>query len=472
MPRTRPATRFADQADGQSAPKPADRCPHAGLDERFVPIRARELARALATDEGHFKGSTAGLVEVAEQFEQILDQECAAFEHDLADGYAWFNPDRDTLPIGCSLAGSSATAFRRMHDQVEYLLRKANFHKLTREQVEAAASEANSFDLRVRIRWEDVEELGVWVRGKAWTTKRFRQWRSVRGEDKATAVYRRMVVVSRLAGERDLRIMMFRDIPLSDVEALLPNADVQMGWVDRVQAFGGASGALGGLGVKITQTATTVVAWTQILWVITVGFTMLLVRALMGYRRARFRRDSQRTQHLFYQNMSNNAGALHLLASLVAQEELKEATLAWAFCRAAQTGAHPPLTGGRDLHNRIGGYIAHRWGLSVDFDTADALETLARLGLLSDPTRLEVVDRDSALERLRIHRRERASARYHFQQCAASGECLDAPVHGGGASPASGRERALTEASNEPAGEKASSLGAGSPEGSTPDRGG
>ena len=67
-------------------------------DDFFVPVRAGELGAALADDANRFAADPDALRRVADAIEDVIDQEASAFERGLADRYAAFNPDRDTLP--------------------------------------------------------------------------------------------------------------------------------------------------------------------------------------------------------------------------------------------------------------------------------------------------------------------------------------------------------------------------------------
>jgi hypothetical protein len=136
---------------------------------------------------------------------------------------------------------------------------------------------------------------------------------------------------------------------------------------------------------------------------------MLSYRTFMGYRRARSNRDSQRTRHLYYQNLSNNGAALHALVSMIAQEELKEAVLAYAFCHQPGEQSWTAET----LAVRVSGYLSERFEVAVDFDALDATESLTRLNLWRETVALRVVPCGEAVERLRKHWHARRSLDYH-----------------------------------------------------------
>ena len=62
-------------------------------DDRFVPLRAADLIRALSSDTDRFGPIASGLREVADRLRDVIEQEACAFESELTDRYAPLNPD-------------------------------------------------------------------------------------------------------------------------------------------------------------------------------------------------------------------------------------------------------------------------------------------------------------------------------------------------------------------------------------------
>ena len=364
-------------------------------DDRFVPIQPGELVAALSRDAARFGTCAAELRPLAELLQSVLAQEAAAFERTLLELYSPFNPDRDTLALTDLSAARTPQNYSELAGRLERLFDKANFERLSEVQIAAAIRAANTHGLKVRLRPERVETLAVWVRGRGTAERRVRTWRSpLRPERRVVPVYRRLAVVARLRDDPNVLLKMFKEIPIEDVEALLPHAEVEMNWFDRVKMFSGGAGALGSTATKVFG----VLALTKLLWVVTIGLATLMVRTFLGYRRARINRDWQRTRHLYYQNLANNAGVIHKLVAMIAQEELKEALLAYAFCAAPGSTA---LRKPEELDRRIETYLLQRFGAQVDFDGPDAIRTLERLELWNDRTALRVVPPQQALGRLR-----------------------------------------------------------------------
>lgn len=382
-------------------------------DDRFVPIRACELVTALADDLPHFGPQADQFPRLAKALADVVAQEAGAFEAQLADQYADFNPDRDTVPLKDLTHARTAEAYDALLAQLNYLLKKANFQQLTDPEIAAAVRQANRHSLRIKLRPERIAHLSIWVRGRSRTTREFRDWRRPwKLRNQQIDIFRRLAVIARLNDEPHVIIKLFKDIPVEDVEALLPHAEVEMSWRDRILVLGGGGGMAYSTAAKLLKLSTGALALSRLLWVLLVGAGALVFRTFRSYQTARSRRVSQRTTNLYYQNLSNNAAALQALSAMIAQEEHKEALLAYAFCLAADS----PITNPSTLRHSIEQYLQSRFRVYCQFDVEDALETLTRLKLWTDERNLQVLPPTDAIEELADHWRHRLSVAYHLTQ--------------------------------------------------------
>ncbi|MHC4416149.1 MAG: DUF3754 domain-containing protein [Planctomycetota bacterium] len=383
-------------------------------DDRFIPIRHEDLIHAIESEPERFAAVSAHIRRVAEALVRVIDQETTAFRWTIEWHYALFNPDRETLPLRDPNDLRHPDLYDAFRRHLSYLVDKANFERLDNVQIEAALETANSQGLRIRVRPERVEDLDLFVRGRAHVRRRFKTWRRpIKGEPRELDVYRRLAVVVRLRGSPFVMLKLFREIPVADLEALLPHAEVRMSISDRLKLIGGGAGALGGLATKVFwMIVGGAVVATQLLWVAIVALLGLSLRSFFGYRRAISARDSQRTRHLYDKNLSNNAGVLHTLVNLIAQEEIKEALLAYAFTAAGDQ----PVRGETDLDTRVEGWLRERFGVAVNFDCPDAVETLDRLDLWADRCGWRAAGPPEAIDRLERHWRERRTLDYHVRK--------------------------------------------------------
>lgn len=386
-------------------------------DDRFLPLRVEDLVAAISADERRFGPGAAATPAVARAMREVIEQESAGFAQALEERYASFNPDRDTILLNSVAAARTPAGYGDLLGRLRYLLTKANFEELDDVQIDAVVRIACSHGLRIRLNPERVEALMVWVRGRGELMRRHRTWRSpIRGRPQLTEVYRRLVFIARLRDDPHVLIKMFKEIPVEDVEALLPHAEVETTWWDHLTALGGGTGPMWTTTTKLLG-AGALVALGQAIWVVLLGLGMVAWRLVVGYRRVRQERSAQRTRNLYFQNLTNNAGAIGTLASMISQEELKEALVLYATC----AGLAEPPDSEQAVARRIATFLRERFNVRATFDLLDAVRTLRRLGLWLDEERFRVAPCEAAVQRLHEHWLARRTLNVHEQFCAAQG---------------------------------------------------
>ncbi len=378
-------------------------------DDRFIPLDPDDLVEALVIDPLIGPACDGWLAEVAESLRDVLHQESHHFERVLGRSYNALNPDNECcLPSEVMIdeAGQRDVFLKRL----AHLLDKANYERLGTAQIDLAVRAANSHGLRVKLDPALIEFIEIWVRGRVHLESVRRTVRHpIKGKPIELDAFSRLAVVAQLKDQSHVTIKLFRQIPIADVEALLPHAQVTMNWFDRVKVFGGGAGTIGATAMKILN----VVVLSKFIWILGVGFVVLTVRGVLGYRTTKLKRDSQRTQNLYYQNLANNAAVVHRLCASVEAEEVKEAVLAYALCRA-----DPGVDSRETLARSARTYLLSTFGCSVDFDVDDALETLTRLGLWEDRDTFRPMAPRDAAKRLDEHWKHKRSHGYHESQLA------------------------------------------------------
>jgi hypothetical protein len=373
-------------------------------DDRFLPMRATDLVKVLATEAARFGASPSQVFALAEALQHLIDQETGTLERQLMDRYAPFNPDRDTHSLE-PRGVPDDEAYAALHETLARLLDKANFEQLDEVQIEQAVLRARRRRLSVRVDPSRVERLEVWIRGQGTSIITCRPWWAPwRKEEHHIPIFRRLVVVAQLRGNPHVIIKAFKEIPEADVKSLLPHAEVTMSALDRLKLLGTSAGTLGLTITKLLKMFAAFAAFWYLAWVLVIGLVTLSVRALLGYRNARTQRNWERTRHLYFQNLGNNVPALQMLLATVKQEELKEILLAYLFCLPKEEG-EPAAP--RQIEHDIEAYLAERFGMRVDFDWPDAVEKLDRLDIWLSREESRVVPLDVAIERLQLLWRER-----------------------------------------------------------------
>lgn len=399
-----------DRTLESAAPKTGQAEPTWQPESRFVPVRAADLERLLTQDAGRFGLTQLGLADVLRAIRTAIEQEACSFHSELEEAYAHFNPDRETLRLKDLEATGDQAAYEDLLRRLSYLLDKANYEQLEDIGIAETIRRASTNRIQVRIRPELVDRLDLWVRGHGSTPTKHRTWRHpLKGIEVQTPVFKRMAVVARLKDDPHVMIKLFKDIPVAEVEALLPHAEVTMTLLDRVKLFGSTAGVMGGMAMKLAKVAIALAYFTQILWIVVIGVGTIALRTFFGYRNAKTSRDWRRTQRLYFQNLGNNASALQQLLASVKQEELKEAYLAYAL--ASDSGGASLSKNG--LRRRVEAYLAEKLNAEVDFDVDDAVETITRLNLWKRDGSQQVLPPDEALRELRDYLCHEASRSYH-----------------------------------------------------------
>ncbi|MGP1347707.1 MAG: DUF3754 domain-containing protein [Phycisphaerales bacterium] len=388
------------------------------IDERFIPIALDSLIAALAErarEQGH---DAPGLERLCFMLRGIVEQEADALRRALDRMYDPLNPDRDVICQSPRGEGKDPPSRAHLATAIGYVLEKANYRKLEQVDIEEAVRMANTQGVRIRLRDEMVQSLDLWIRGLAVERRKRRTRKApIRGQWVDIPVYRRLVVIARLRNDASLYLKLYRSIPTADLEALLPHAQVAMNTLDRLKIACGAGGALGSIGGAATAASGGLLA---VLYALAIPFGLLGWRALSGYRRARVERDRQLTRNLFFLNLASNASVLHTIAARLAEEEAKEVILAYAAALLApETTSNNATECERCLDQWCESFLRERFGITINFDAPDAIETIERIGLWTDRQRLRVEPIPRAYDIAERHWSQRRSWDYHERAIAA-----------------------------------------------------
>jgi hypothetical protein len=337
----------------------------------------------------------------------VIVQETSTFRTRLADDYAAFNPDRDTITRHEAAPAERDAAYSSLIDRLRYLLTKANFVEVTEDELREAMDEANSQGLRLVLDRSRIDDLRLFFRGRGTVPRTQRYWRTWwRAREVEVPVFRRFAVLVKLRDAPWLLLKLFKNIPRMDIEALLPHARVAMNLLDRIKVAGSGSTAIASSAYKLIFALS---QWSLLTWTLIVAAGVATIRTISGYKAVKTQRDAIRTRNLYFQNLDNNAGVIHALAAMVCEEEAKEALLAYAFCLTAD----PPLRDTDELDNRIESFLKTHFSVEPNFEIADAVETLSRLRLHVNHDALIVHEPDEAAMRLVEHWQTRATVDYH-----------------------------------------------------------
>jgi hypothetical protein len=393
-------------------PQPRDQSDPTNTREHFIPLRPADLVQKLADDP-------AVTIFDREQFRRFCQLVEATIHHEyhsrlaeLKNSYAPFDPDSDAA-ARFDLTGDDRHArCRRLFDRFDALLVRANYRRLTRQQLEEALRTPSDDGLALHLDLSIFERLEIYTRGDCRLPRVGRSWRSLwHGKEKLVPTYRRLAIIFRLKQKtphtdpldtRAVVLKLFKNIPQQDVETLLPGANIRLSLIEQAKIV---LPTLSGVGLTVFKLlkGAAAVAFASLYGLIAflalisgvVGYGM---RSFYGYLRTREKYQLSLTRSLYFQNLDNNAGVLYHLVNEAEEQEFREVVLAyWLLWRGGMQSARAG-----DLDAAAEKWLQERCGLAVDFEVSDALAKLQRLGLaqLSPHGRWRAVEIEAALERL------------------------------------------------------------------------
>ena len=269
--------------------------------------------------------------------------------------------------------------------------------------------------VRVLVDEKNYDTLEIWTRGRTAVplSMATQLWQKLikpfRGQPPTGEMYTRVFVCVRSKGERKLHLKVFKDVPCSSLEYLLPDGKILMSKFDR--GFLASSIFIGVTAILFRSVG--ILSNLKLDWTwIGLGVAALIgARGWVGYKNKRNQYLVNLSRTIYFKMVSNNRGVLTLLTDRAQDEEFKEALLAYIFLLsppnrrgvpgASYTATNPAYDTAKSLKFRIEAWLVERYGFSnISFDVQDALDVLGSTGLLvrrPDGT-LTVADMQEALE--------------------------------------------------------------------------
>ena len=356
-------------------------------EEHFIPV-ARADWRVLMTDLATNAGITHTLFE---QFCALLD----ALVHmrsyhanaELSENYSHVDPDcindhllrepRDNKP---------ADRGKLVIDQLDEVMLRANYQKLSRHELLVALKKASEFGMPMTVDFSVFKRIGVYVRGKLVSSRRRRRMANFyRVEEVEMQLFQRLVICFQLTENAAdgnnhrhdrLYIKSFKNIPRHDIDMLLPGTTARMSLLDRGKIV---LPTLSGLGILTFRLFFVVsmglFAFLSLLFT-TTGYA---AKSIFGYLRTKDKYQHNLTRNLYYQNLGNNAGVLQQLQNEAEEQEIQECLLAYTMLLVN----HPQGATARTLDESAERFIEKAVAFQVDFEVDDALRKLVHLRLVS-----------------------------------------------------------------------------------------
>lgn len=288
---------------------------------------------------------------------------------------------------------------------------KANYTSISHSQLVSALTAHDTVEgVNVSVDPQQFEVLRIWTRGKKAIDPNMRERIKRIIARKGTyeqSMYTRVMVALRRKGGAHVQLKMFKEVPCTQLQHLIPGAKIQMTQRDQTLIFSAA--ALVTISAAAKLIATMNAANLPFSVAVMALFAFFGFNTWLRYSTKRNHYLANLSQFLFYKAVSHNRGVLTLLSDRAQDEEFKEMLLTYTFLLAAPNrrgipgtvhDEGPPKYYTEDsLKEAVEQWITEHFGLAVHFDHRDALESLESVGLLEpchDGT-LRVVSMEEAL---------------------------------------------------------------------------
>ncbi len=376
---------------------------------RFIPFRKSDIVEMCIQDK-LLSGEEDQFRELHHMISSIFHFEFHKIIEALKDNYAAIDPDSDARQLPAfSAKVKPVNSDNNFVDLLGNLLEKANYERVTEEDLNQALNEASLFKIRLEVDFKDFDEVLLFSRGETTKQETVKSWFGLKSHTISFTNYERVVVYLRFKNDYQqikgfeeggvpgaTLLKLFQNVPKADLEMLFPNTTVRMRLIDKLLI--GVPALISGGIVVTTKLGASIILMGSLLgfWI---GYssqpvelnkaalmTLLAgIAALGGYLWKQFNSFKNRklkfiqslTKNLYFKNLDNNAGVFFRLANDAEEEECKEAILAYYFLLISKQ----PLTKS-ELDQQIEHWMSSKWQCSIDFEIEDALEKLLTLKLV------------------------------------------------------------------------------------------
>jgi len=393
---------------------PARDCLH------FIPVHTAELVELLCGDRTLPEGAGEPLRRLGELLQDVYHVHYRHRQVAIKNAYAPFDPDSDATPLVHLSACEKQTRLNGLLSDLAWLLDRANFRHLNKEEIEPMLRSASDWGFRMDVDFSAFEHVALFVRGDAYQERPLRSWRSwYQVETVEVPIFRRLVFVLKLRQHPRLGpgvdtehvfLKIFKDIPRADVDMLLPGARVKLKVFDRGKI---GFGLLSGIGTvlyrmheELGRFLTDVTMGGNTAWGLTAGVLGYAYKSYYDYQQTRQAYHLSLTQSLYFQNLDSNAGVLTRLFDEAEEQETRTTLLAY-YCLWRYGG----MTGlpEEDLETAMELYLDRYAEVTVLCEPGEPLSRLKRLELVEGAGRLvRAIPPEQALERLRALRDRKA----------------------------------------------------------------
>ncbi|MFO0846208.1 MAG: DUF3754 domain-containing protein [Gemmataceae bacterium] len=323
--------------------------------EHYIPLRKSDLVELLCRDQRLGANERDGFRQFCRLVSAVWHFEYLETLERIKDLYAPFDPDAVTRPLTPLPPEQRPARMEALFDEFTRLMEKANFKRLTRQDVEAAVEGgASDWGVNMYVDWKVFERIEVFTRSEGKTTRTKRHWLFFWREiSKEVDTYRRLVLLVKLRKSKripptidtdDVFAKMFKDIPKLDLEMTLPGTLMQMPLWQKFKLGGSAVGTIGyglySLGAKLVIAVYSLFAAAATFAVSAVEYALFApFFVLFGYGYKQFysyqvtkqQYAKRLAESLYYQSLDNDLGVITQVLDEAEEQECRETILAYYY---------------------------------------------------------------------------------------------------------------------------------------------
>ena len=360
--------------------------------ERALPIRPGDLTRLLMAQPDLSDEDRDKLGKLGPLLGAIFHNEFFARLRELKELYSPLDPDSDYIKLPKHSRIRNDNSDEDFLVPLEATLDRANYRRLDVAIIEQAVKAPNEMGLTYVPDFKQFEHLRIYARGYTQISRVFRGPKTkFRKRTMLLDAYQRLIIALKFRDGLDLGpyirsdvvyLRMFKDVPHVDMEMHLPEqgTKVKMRWIDKAQIASPVVMGLPTLAIKAFGLLSISVFLNPMVLVplaavpVTAG-----MNSFFGFHRAKHKHLASMIRNLYYLTLANNGSVLNRLVDSAEEEEYKETMLAYFFLwrRLNET----EIWSMDRLDRHIEGFLKSVSNVDLDFEIADALGKLFRLGL-------------------------------------------------------------------------------------------
>ncbi len=395
----------------------------------YIAVRNAELARAIAAASGPADGGVTAWEDVFRLLGALMRHEAQERSEALKALYDPLDPDAPP-----SRRDHGEAAFNAFAAALDEELAHGNFTEIDPESVRTAETTKRLTGLAIKPSMAGIRRIRYYARGARKESVEVKSWFGLRKQTIEVEAMRDVIVLVAFKSDAEISkedakalanmrrgvrpgavlAKHFRNVAAPELVTLHPGARPSMRRRDQV--FLAAPAIVAGTPVLINLWpaltilfavlaayfgAQGVIEESELKRAIAAISGLVAVGAFVMRQRLKYEAQTLRYQKrladtVYFRNLANNAGVIDLLVGAAAEQDTKEALLAYSALRNAKRS----LTKA-EIDADAEAFLRTKFGLDINFDIQDALAKLERLGLIQRAGEtIEAVPPPQALERL------------------------------------------------------------------------